>query len=45
LSERVVGTQAGVLDGLVEAGDRPSVHVPVLAVPGVEAEDGGLVAQ
>jgi hypothetical protein len=39
----VVGREAGVLEGLVEAGDRSPVHVVVLAVAAVDPHDGGLV--
>ena len=45
LPERVVRGQAGVLERLVEAGDRPPIHVVVLAVAGVEADDKRLVAE
>ena len=45
LSERIVSGQVRVLQRLIEAGDRPPVHVLVLTVPAVDPHDGALVTE
>ncbi len=45
LPEAVVRRETGVVQGLIEACDRPLIHILVLPVATVESHDRGLVAE
>jgi hypothetical protein len=43
-AQAIVARKSGIVQGLREAGLRPLVHLPVLAVPGMHAHHAGLIA-